>query len=45
MASEEHRLRVFENMVLSKMFGCKREEVTERWRKLRHKKLHEILLG
>jgi hypothetical protein len=30
----EHRLRVFENKVLVKDFGSKREEVTEQWRKL-----------
>jgi hypothetical protein len=27
---------VFENMVWTKTFGCKREEVTEGWRKLRN---------
>jgi hypothetical protein len=26
---EEHGLRVFENRVLMRIFGCKREEVTE----------------
>jgi hypothetical protein len=25
---EEHRLSVFENKVLRKIFGCKRDEVT-----------------
>jgi hypothetical protein len=28
---EEHRMRVFENRVLRKIFGPKREEVTEEW--------------
>jgi len=37
--SEEHRLRVFENRVLGRMFGPKREEVTGGWRRL-HKELH-----
>jgi hypothetical protein len=32
--SEEHRLRVFENRVLRRIFGPKRDEVTEGWRKL-----------
>ncbi|KAJ4444482.1 hypothetical protein ANN_06274 [Periplaneta americana] len=31
---EEQRLRVFENKVLSKIFGAKRDEVTGEWRKL-----------
>jgi hypothetical protein len=31
---KEHRLRVFENRVLRKIFGPKRDEVTEEWRNL-----------
>jgi hypothetical protein len=31
---EEHALRVFENRVLRKIFGPKRDEVTGEWRKL-----------
>jgi hypothetical protein len=31
---EERRLWVFENAVLSKIFGCKRVGVTGEWRKL-----------
>ena len=31
---EERRLRVFENRVLRKLFGPKRDEVTGEWRKL-----------
>jgi hypothetical protein len=31
---EEHRLRVFENRVLRRIFGPKRDEVTGVWRKL-----------
>ena len=31
---EEHRRRVFENRVLRGLFGAKRDEVTEDWRKL-----------
>jgi hypothetical protein len=31
---EERRLRVFENTVLSRIFGYKRDEMTGEWRKL-----------
>jgi hypothetical protein len=31
---EKHRLRVFENRVLTRIFGPKRDEVTGGWRKL-----------
>jgi hypothetical protein len=31
---EEHRLRVFENRVLRRIFGQKRDEVTEEWEKI-----------
>jgi hypothetical protein len=37
---EEHRQRVFENRVLRKIFGPKRDEVTGEWRKLHNGKLH-----
>jgi hypothetical protein len=30
---EDHRLKVFENRVLSRIFGSKRDEVTGGWRK------------
>jgi hypothetical protein len=40
---EEHRLRVFENRVLEKIFGSKREEV-ESWRKLHNDELHSLYL-
>jgi hypothetical protein len=30
---EEHRLRVFENRVLRRIFGPKRDEVTGEWKK------------
>jgi hypothetical protein len=36
---EEHRLRVFENRVLRRIFGPKRDEVTGGWRKLQNEKL------
>jgi len=31
---DERRLRVFDNRVLGKILGPKRDEVTEEWRKL-----------
>jgi hypothetical protein len=31
---EEHRLGVFENRVLRRIFGPKRDEVTGEWRKV-----------
>ncbi|KAJ4425878.1 hypothetical protein ANN_27504 [Periplaneta americana] len=39
---EEHRLRVFENKVLRKIFGAKRDEFTGEWRKLHNTELHEL---
>jgi hypothetical protein len=41
---EEHRLRVFENRVLRRIFGSKREEVTGGWRKLHNEELHSLYL-
>ena len=38
---EEHRLRVFENRVLRRIFGPKRDEVTGEWRKLRNEELND----
>jgi hypothetical protein len=37
---EEHRLRVFKNKVLRRIFGPKRNEVTGEWRKLHNGELH-----
>jgi hypothetical protein len=37
---EEHRLGVFENTVLRRIFGPKRDEVTGEWRKLHNGELH-----
>jgi hypothetical protein len=37
---EEHRLRVFENGVLRRIFGPKGDEVTGKWRKLHNEELH-----
>jgi hypothetical protein len=41
MLREEHRLRVFENRVLRRIFGPKRDEVTGGLRKL-HNELHGL---
>jgi hypothetical protein len=41
----EHRLRVFENTELSRIFGSKRDEVTGEWRKLHSGELHHLYLG
>jgi hypothetical protein len=38
---EEHRLRVFENKVLRRIFGPKREEDGS-WRKLHNDELHSL---
>jgi hypothetical protein len=37
---EEHRLRVFENRFLRRIFGPKRDEVTGELRKLHNEELH-----
>jgi hypothetical protein len=42
MLREEHRLRVFENRVLRRMFGLKRDEVTGVWRKLHNEELNGL---
>jgi hypothetical protein len=39
---EEHRLRVFENRVLRRIFGPKRDEVIGCWRKLHKEELHNL---
>jgi hypothetical protein len=39
---EEHRLRVFENRVLRRLFGPKRDEVTGEWRKLHNEEPHNL---
>jgi hypothetical protein len=42
MLRKEHRLRVFENRVLRRMFGPKREEVTGEWRELHNEELNNL---
>jgi hypothetical protein len=39
---EERSLRVFENRVLRRIFGLKREAVTGEWNKLHNEELHDL---
>ena len=39
---EERRLRVFENMVLRRIFGPRRDEVTGEWRRLHNEELNYL---
>jgi hypothetical protein len=39
---EEHRLWVFENTVLERMFGPKRDGVTGGWRKLHNEEIRNL---
>ena len=42
MFREEHRLRVFKNKVLRKIYGAKRNIITGEWRKLHNAELHAL---
>ena len=39
---EEKKLRVFENMVLRRIFGPRRDEVTGEWRRLHNEELNDL---
>jgi hypothetical protein len=39
---EEHRLGMFENRVLRRIFGPERDEVTGEWRNLHNEEIHEF---
>jgi hypothetical protein len=39
---KEHRLRVFENRVLRRIFDPKRDEVTGDWRRVHNEELHNL---
>jgi hypothetical protein len=41
---KEHRLRVFENRVLRRIFGPKRDWLTGEWRKLHNEELRDCTL-
>ena len=38
----ERKLRVFENMLLRRIFGPRRDEVTEKWRGLHNEELNDL---
>jgi hypothetical protein len=39
---EEHRLRVFKNRMLRRIFGPKRNELRRQWRKLHNEELNDL---
>jgi len=39
---EERKLRVFENIVLRRIFGSRRDEVTVEWRRLHNEELNDL---
>jgi len=39
---EERKLRVFENIVLTRIFGPRRDEVTGEWRRLHNEELNNL---
>jgi hypothetical protein len=39
---EEHKLAVFGNWVLKRIFGSKREEVVGNWKTLHNEELHNL---
>jgi hypothetical protein len=42
LIGEEHRLRVFGNRVLRRIFGSKRDEVMTGWRNLHSEEFHNL---
>jgi hypothetical protein len=42
--TEENRLRVYQNRVLRRIYGPKREEVAGSWRRLHNEELHNLYL-
>jgi len=39
---EERKLRVFDNMMLRRIFGPRRDEVTGEWRRLHNEELNDL---
>ena len=39
---QERKLRVFENMVLRRIFGPRKDGVTEEWRRLHNEELNDL---
>jgi hypothetical protein len=42
LLTEKCRLRIFENRVLRRIFGPKRDEETEEWRRLHNEELYVV---
>jgi len=42
MKREEPRLRAFENRVLNRIFGPKKDEITGQWKRLRNAELNDL---
>ena len=42
MLREKHRSRIFGNMVLRKIFGPMRDDVTDGWRRLHLEELYDL---
>jgi len=42
---EERELRVFENMVLRRIFGPRRDEVKGEWRRLHNEELNDLYIS
>ena len=42
---DERKLRVFENMVLRRIFRLRRDEVTGEWRRLHNEELNDLYLS
>jgi hypothetical protein len=42
---EEQRLRAFENRVLRRIFGLKKDKVTGGWRKLQNEELYNLYIS
>jgi len=38
----ERKLRVFENMVLRRIFGPRKDEITEEWRRMHNEELNDL---
>ena len=42
---EERKLRVFENMMLRRIFGPRKDEVTGEWRRVHNEELNDLYWG
>jgi hypothetical protein len=39
---EEHKLRVFENRIMRRIYALRRDEATGEWRQLHNEELHDL---